>query len=158
MARLIRAGNRQLGFSYLIAIFLVAVTSVLALVAVQRASMADQREREAELLFRGEAIRLAITQYYIGSPGQSKQYPHALSDLLEDGRPTHKIRYLRQIYVDPMTGTTDWGLIKDANDNVMGVYSKSTRTPIKVDGFQPGEESFRAATQYQGWRFVYPPQ
>jgi general secretion pathway protein G len=59
----------------------------------------------------------------------------------------NKVRYLRKIPIDPMTGMADWGLraVQDDPDshswsghNVFDVYSQSTATAI--DG-----------TQYQDW-------
>jgi general secretion pathway protein G len=52
---------------------------------------------------------------------------------------TKTIHFLRRIPVDPMTGTTDWGLRSSEDDpdstswggqNVFDVYSKSTATAI----------------------------
>jgi type II secretory pathway pseudopilin PulG len=59
-----------------------------------------QREKEEELLFRGDQYRLAIERYYSAVPGRV-QYPASIDDLLKDVRiPTGK-RYLRRKYKDP---------------------------------------------------------
>ena len=143
-----------------------AIIGLLAGAAVPVVKVRIKRDKEIELRRDLWEMRDAIDRYKDAADRGAFQtkvdslgYPPDLQTLV-DGVDVQgkKLRFLRSIPVDPMTGNTDWGLIKDANDNVMGVYSKSTRVPIKVDGFQAGEESFRAATQYQGWRFVYPPQ
>jgi general secretion pathway protein G len=52
---------------------------------------------------------------------------------------TKKVRFLRKIPVDPMTGNTDWGLRSNQDEpdsdsfggqNVYDVYSKSTGTGL----------------------------
>src|SRR5580765_3092247 len=69
-----------------------------------------QREKERELLFVGEQFRQAIALYYWRTPGGAHQYPKSLEALLEDQRWPVTQRYLRKIYRDPVTGTTDWGI------------------------------------------------
>jgi type II secretory pathway pseudopilin PulG len=81
----------------LITILNIAVAAVLPL-----ASTAIQREREEELIFRGlqyaEAIR--VFQQRFG------RLPVRLEELIKT-----EPRCIRQLWVDPMTGEADWGLI-----------------------------------------------
>ncbi len=53
---------RQHGFSYLIAMFLVASLSLIAVRGLQNALTEERREKEAEVLFVGQAYRTAIRQ------------------------------------------------------------------------------------------------
>ena len=57
-------------------------------------SQVVQREREAELLFRGEAIVRALERFQQDRPGT---LPETLEELVEG-------KYLRRAWVDPMTG------------------------------------------------------
>lgn len=146
------------GFTYMIALFLVAILSVTTLTAMERALTKDRREKEAQLLYVGQAYRTAIMQYYLNSPGTAKAYPSDLPSLLQDSRSTTLQRYLRRLYFDPMTGSTDWGLVKDpVSGNIMGVYSTSTQQPIKITGFPPVLANFLGAQTYQQWQFIYAP-
>lgn len=145
----------QGGFSYLIALFAVAVVALLSLRALEHQKTKEQRIKEEELLFVGLAYQNAIRAYYEGSPGSAKQYPAELSDLLFDGRATKIKRPLRRLYRDPITGSENWGLIRNADGNLIGVYSLSTEKPIKVGGFPKELQSLTGANRYQDWKFVF---
>jgi type II secretory pathway pseudopilin PulG len=146
---------RSRGFTYiglLIAVVLLGIG--LALVG-EVWNTAVKRDRERELLFVGDQFRQAIGRYYESSPGV-KQYPRKLEDLLEDKRFPVMKRYLRRIYLDPMTGKADWGLVMQG-DQILGVYSPSKDTPIKVANFQPLDAFFADSNSYSDWRFIYAP-
>ncbi|MDR3483163.1 MAG: type II secretion system protein [Burkholderiaceae bacterium] len=152
-----RNARRQQGFTYLIALFMVATLSIVTLRALENSLTKDRRAKEAELLFVGQAYQQAIMNYYQNSPGSSKTYPQNLEALLEDKRTSTLQRQLRRLYFDPITASQDWGILKDSDGKVMGVYSMSTQKPIKVNGFPDALCSFNGATTYQSWQFVYPP-
>jgi hypothetical protein len=119
-------------------------------------SHAAQREKEAELLFIGAQFRDAIGSYYNRSPG-AKAYPKKIDDLLEDNRFPMPQHHLRRLYRDPITETTDWGLVEAPGGGFMGVYSRSEETPIKTGNFDPAEEAFENAEHYTKWTFTYSP-
>jgi hypothetical protein len=114
-----------------------------------------QREKEAQLLFVGAEIRRAIGLYYELSPGTVKQFPRTLDDLLLDRRYPGVQRYLRRIYVDPMTGTQDWILMSAPDGGINGVHSASAGRPLKTGNFPAGDEDFKDKASYTGWQFVY---
>ena len=123
-----------------------------------------QREREAELLFIGDAIRLAIARYYESSPGPVKQYPPKLEDLLKDPRFPDTRRYLRQLYPDPFSGTVEWVQIKAPQGGIMGVASGSETAPLKRTYFRGSDRVFEEQAirlkdrlRYRDWEFVYGP-
>ena len=137
--------------------------TVMILVAIMGAGMAAigtvwhhavQREKEAELLFIGGEFRRAIGGYFEGSPG-GPQYPKSLDDLLKDKRLPVPKPHLRKIYVDPMTGSREWGLVKEPAGGILGVYSKSTRKPLKKARFKEEDKAFSTASTYSDWKFVY---
>ena len=139
---------------------------VLVLVAVLGAGLAgiatvwhtaSKREREAELLFVGDQFRKAIASYYDASQGNDKRYPQALDDLLEDKRLPVVKRHLRKVFVDPMTGDTEWGLVKVPGAGIIGVHSLSSDQPLKVAGFPAEYASFSLAKQYSDWVFASAP-
>ncbi len=131
----------------------VAIVAVLMMEVGVLWSTLLRREREAQLLAHGEEIRRAIGLYY----EQQRLYPKTLEDLLLDRRqPTIK-RYLRRIYADPMSGTTNWGVIAGPGETIMGVFSQAPGQPLKQDNFRQHQESFTGQSSYQGWQFLYRP-
>lgn len=151
------SGSHESGFTYLGLIFFVAVMGIALAMAGTLWSFSKQREKERELLFIGEQFRRAIGQYYEHTPGTIKRYPQSLNDLLQDNRYVSVQRYLRRIYRDPITKDTEWGLVQAPTGGVMGVYSKSVSTPIKVGGFRFSDRAFEDAKRYSDWAFVYVP-
>lgn len=147
--------ENQLGFTYLALLFAVAMASI-ALAAVGEVwSTQQQREREKELLFVGHQFRQAIQTYYERSPGTLKQYPKSLDDLLLDRRYMGVQRLLRQVYIDPMTGGRQWGLVTAPEGGIMGVYSLSNERAIKTAGFAAVDADLEGKTKYSEWRFIY---
>jgi type II secretory pathway pseudopilin PulG len=111
-----------------------------------------QRSREAELLYIGEQFKHAIKLYYENTPGSDKQLPKSLDDMLNDARYPVVRRYLRKVYVDPMRGKAEWGLVKqNPGDGIVGVYSLSDGTPIKHR--EVGKSLVNRVT-YADWKFV----
>lgn len=145
----------QRGFSYPIAMFLVAVLGLISARALENILIQEKRSREAELLSVGKAYRDAIRRYYEGSPGTVKKYPENLTLLLLDPRPTRPSRPLRKLFRDPITGSTDWGLITTETGAIKGVYSRSGLKPVKADGFAAEFSHFKDAQRYSDWVFVY---
>jgi type II secretory pathway pseudopilin PulG len=157
-----RFGNRALtpiskqgGFTYLALLIAVAVGGAVLASIGELTSHAQQREKEAELLFVGQQYREAIRAYYERAPGGAKRYPRKLEDMLADSRYPTAQRYLRRPYPDPMTGKTEWGLVAAPDGGIMGVYSLSEAPPIKNGGFSKRNESFSDAARYTDWKFLY---
>lgn len=146
-------GSRCHGFTYPVVLGLLLTLSISAAVGVELASTQARREKEAELLFRGQAYAAAIRAYYLAVPGQ-KRYPPSLEDLLRDPRFAHR-RHLRALYQDPFG--KDWLLIRAPDGGIAGVASGSRQTPLKKAGFVPEFKHFEAANSYREWQFVYVP-
>lgn len=144
---------RQRGFTYLGLLFAIAFIGLLLATVGESWRTSLQREREAELLFAGRQIANAIAAYHAATPGDQKQWPKRLADLLEDRRGPILHRHLRRVYPDPFTGTSEWGLIK-SGEFIVGVHSLGTGRPFKQAGFPPGEESFAGAASYLDWQFT----
>jgi hypothetical protein len=68
------------------------------------------------------------------------------------------VRYLRRIYLDPMTNSTDWKLVLAPEGGIKGVYSGSGITPIKRANFPIIDISFADTDCYCAWQFVYEPR
>lgn len=150
-----RGGER--GFTYIALLIAVALLGVGLVAGSEVWSQSRQREKERELLFIGNQFRQAIALYYQRTPGAVKRYPEKLQDLLEDKRYLVKQRHLRKIFVDPLTGKPEWGLVAAPGGGIMGVYSRSTEKPVKTAGFAEADQAFAGAQRYSQWRFIYQP-
>lgn len=148
--------GRTGGFTYVGLLIAVALMGFGLAAYGELYSHAAQREKEAELLFIGAQFRDAIGSYYNRSPG-AKAYPKKIDDLLEDNRFPMPQHHLRRLYRDPITETTDWGLVEAPGGGFMGVYSRSEETPIKTGNFDAAEEAFENAEHYTKWTFTYSP-
>jgi len=144
---------KQRGFTYLGFLLFVAVAGAGLAAYSEVASHATQREKEAELLFRGEQYRDAIASYY----KKEQRYPKALAELLEDKRFPMPVRHLRRLYKDPITGQDEWGLVEAPGGGVMGVYSPSEDAPVKSGNFSVRNQGFAEAAKYADWQFVHSP-
>jgi type II secretory pathway pseudopilin PulG len=94
-----QSGYVLLGVMLLITLMLIALT-----VAVPRVAQQVKREKEEELIHRGQEYCTAIGKFFKANNGL---YPASL-DQLEN---TNNKRFLRRRYKDPMTGKDDWRLI-----------------------------------------------
>ena len=146
--------RRAASFTYLTILFVVAFMGVGMAYVGEVWHTAAVREREAELLFVGNQYRKAIERYYRSGPAQ---YPRALADLLKDPRKPGVERYLRQAYLDPMTGKNEWGIVKAPDGGVMGIYSLSEGKPMKRSNFRLLDKDLEGAGRYADWKFVYLP-
>lgn len=111
-----------------------------------------KRERENELLRIGREFRAALTAYYEAVPG-AKKYPPTLDELLRDPRFPSVKRHLRRVYVDPMTGKAEWGVVR-VGDQIVGIHSLSDAAPLKVGNFEPDEADFTGKAKYSDWKFL----
>lgn len=149
---------RERGFTYIGLLLAIALAgAVLSMVAVLW-STESKRERELELLFVGDQFRQAIVSYYDAAPaGQPLQFPAKIEDLLQDKRWPATRRHLRKVFVDPITGSREWGLVLTPSQRIQGVYSISPGVPLKKAGFAQPYNDFTAAKTYSGWIFAYEP-
>lgn len=150
-----RENRRQRGFTYFGALFIVALIGLALSGAAMVWQVASQREKEAELLFIGQQYIAAISSYYRAAPGGIKQYPRRISDLLHDPRYPNIKRHLRKPWIDPMTGSKEWGLVYTKQGGIAGIYSLSSRNPLKQKDFGPLETLLAVKASYREWKFVY---
>lgn len=162
--------HNQRGVSLMVVLVMVVVIGLSASMAGNTWRAVMQREREEELLFRGDQYRRAIESYYkVGHGGTLGMYPSSLEDLIKDPRSAQTRRHLRRLYKDPMTGE-DFELVQQGGDvtglagtgpklgAIRGVRSTSDLEPFKQDGFRKPYENFNGATSYQDWSFTFEPQ
>ena len=150
-----RSARPERGFTLLELIIATTIVVILSTMAVPLARLTIQREKERQLRFDLWEMRDAIDRYKDAADRQAFQikvdsqgYPPDLETLVKGvDVNTKKVRFLRQIPVDPMTGTTEWGLRSMQDDpdsdswggqSVFDVHTKSDGTGL--DG-----------TKYKDW-------
>jgi type II secretory pathway pseudopilin PulG len=137
-------GSRgQAGFTYIGLLIAVVFFGLGSVGAARLLASTERAEREAELIFIGHQFRQAIRSYIQAGP-RSGLYPATLNDLLTDNRYPKPMRHLRRLFVDPITGQADWGLVNAPEGGIMGVYSLSDREPQKRANFDIEDADFAA--------------
>ena len=147
-ARPIRINRpREQGLTLVELIVTVAILSILASAAVPVARFQVKRQNERLLRYDLWMMRDAIDKYKDAADRNAFQikldsqgYPPDLETLVNgvdvQGK---KLKFLRRIPVDPMTGKAEWGLRSMQDDpksdswggqSVFDVYSKSTGTAL----------------------------
>lgn len=146
-------GNER-GVTLMVLLVAVVVLGLSAGIAGTTWKAIMQQAREEQLLFSGDQYRRAIDSYYAAGTEGVGSYPLKLEDLLRDPRFPGKVRHLRRLYPDPMTGG-DWELITDPGGRILGVRSTSTASPFKTDGFPEIYVKFENAKTYRDWEFLH---
>lgn len=151
-----RAGSRaQAGFTYVAALFAIAIFAVGLAAAGQTVSAAAQRDREAELIRDGVAVVRAIRSYYYASPGAARTLPKSWDDLLEDRRFASVRRHLRQIPLDPFSFKEEWGEVRDPDGSFIGIYSLSDKRPFRETSIAFDRQVVDPGGSYRGWKFQF---
>ena len=130
------------GFTLIELIVATAILTILVGLAIPLAGVGVRREKERQFRYSLWQIRDAIDRYKAAADRGAFQtsvmsfgYPPDLETLAKGiDMQGKKVRFLRNIPVDPMTGKADWGLrsLQDDPDseswdgnNVFDVYSQS---------------------------------
>jgi general secretion pathway protein G len=157
-----RSFSLQRGFSFVELLVVTTIILILASAVQPLAKVTIQRTREAELRRVLREMRTAIDKFKDAADAgmipatelrpTSEGYPPDLETLVDgvsvaNDATGRKLKFLRKIPVDPLTGDTEWGMraYQDKPDstswggqNVYDVYTKSQGTAL--DG-----------TKYRDW-------
>ena len=141
----VRSGEAGVTLTELIIV--ITILSILAMAAIPAVKFQVKRTKERELRADLWEMRKAIDAYKdvadlggIQTKADSNNYPPDLQTLVDGVDVKDKrMRFLRSIPVDPMTGDADWGLRSNQDEpdsdsfggqNVYDVYSKSSGTAL----------------------------
>jgi general secretion pathway protein G len=149
-----KAAGRNRGVTLLEMIIVISILLILMGAAVPVVRISVRRDKEIELRRDLWEMRDAIDRYHdaanknlfqikLGTDG----YPQDLDTLVNGVEIAggKKMRFLRRVPVDPMTGNTDWGLRSMQDDpksdswggqNVFDVYTKSTSTALNGTNYK----------------------
>ena len=125
------------GFALLVVMVAAAVLLISLMAALPSIYQEGQREREAELIFRGGEYARAIAGYH----QKFQRYPTSIEDLT---KLTNGFRFLRREYTDPMTPDGQWRFIH-ANAQGILLDSKTQGPPpgaMGQSGANPGAAGF----------------
>lgn len=125
MARCIRSGRGQAGFTLIELMIVMAVIAVLVSVAVPMYQKSVIRARETVLRQNLFTLRTVIDEYTY----DKAKAPQSLEDLVREG-------YLRQVPVDPMTGQADWEVVMEdavtsVNQSEPGIFDVRSRSTAR---------------------------
>jgi type II secretory pathway pseudopilin PulG len=150
------------GYMLIMLMIAISVLSIGLLIAVPVWQTEIQREKEEELIFRGNEYVEAIRMLQMKKPGA---FPETLDELLKE-------KCIRKLYKDPMTDHGEWNLIlpyarvsakrTDSaqrvmvvpynllksvdNPQIIGVVSSSKKKSIKI---------YLEQESYDNWLFFY---
>jgi general secretion pathway protein G len=139
--------SSESGVTLIELIIVVTMLGILATAAIPIATFQVKRAKERELRRDLWMMRDAIDKYkdvadkgLIQTKADSNNYPPDLKTLVDGVEiQTKKMRFLREIPIDPMTKNTDWGLRSNQDEpdstsfggqDVFDVYSKSDGTSL----------------------------
>ena len=145
-----RRFSKEAGMTLLELIIACSILLVLSSMALPIFRYTVIREKEAELRYDLRTMKDAIDRYKelaeqhkFRTEVGSDNYPPDLDTLVKGVQlgagDDKRLRFLRKVPVDPMTGRADWGLRASGDDwdsttwggkNVFDVYSKSTGTAL----------------------------
>jgi type II secretory pathway pseudopilin PulG len=122
-----RRRRDEQGYMLLYLLFLVALLSISLVTIVPKLKFVLQREREQEMVHRGEQYRRAVRRYY----RKMGAYPPTL-DVLES---TNNLRFLRKRYKDPMNHNQDFKVMTQVD------LMKAMGTALSTNGGIPGAQT-----------------
>jgi type II secretory pathway pseudopilin PulG len=151
-----------------VVVVIMAIMAIFLTIAVETVSFQQRREKEEELIFRGNQIVEAIRLFR----ARNGRFPLALDELVKA-----KPRVLRKVWADPITGKPDWEPVFFGEEGTaVGIGGTGTAPPQPTPGPTPaagaktgpiigvhsrscGEaiKVFEGRTRYCDWKFYFDP-
>jgi type II secretory pathway pseudopilin PulG len=146
---------RQGGFTYLGLIILVTVIGMVGAATLKVDALLRRAAAEEELLSIGAEFSAALASYAAATPQGQLPQPPTLQELLKDPRSPALRRHLRKIFIDPVTGAAEWGIVYVGDRaGVIGVYSLSQARPLKIGNFDARFVGFDNKQRLSDWKFT----
>jgi len=127
--------NGESGFMLVYAVAMVAIVMIGTAVAVPVIAKQLRRDKEVESMHRMQQYVRAIQLYQRAC--KCTNYPPSI-EALEKGT---NVRFLRQRYVDPLTGKSDWRLIHNPQTTVKGFFGQELAGMVAGLGSAAGMSS-----------------
>ncbi len=160
-----RVTLQERGFTLAAVLVIMAVMAIFLTVAVETATFQQRREKEEELIFRGNQIVEGIRLFR----ARNGRFPMTLTELAKA-----KPRVLRKLWPDPMTGIPNWEPVFLGEEGTPGPRIAPVPTPTPGIGgpAQGGEKTgpiigvhsrvcadsikvLDGRTRYCDWKFVF---
>jgi type II secretory pathway pseudopilin PulG len=127
-----RGSKDEQGYVLLLMLFLAAMLIIAMTAAAPYLTTQIKRDREIEMIHRGEQYARAVKRYY----RKFGRYPGRIEDLEK----TNNIRFLRKRYKDPMSADGGWRLVRFGEVQMGGAQALAGATPVSnlASGSQPG--------------------
>ncbi len=116
----------------------------------------NRRAKERELMRVGALYAHALADFRESAPGSLKTYPKSLDELVLDTRFLGVRRHLRRLYPDPLDPARPWGVVRDIDGYIVGVYSQSSDAPLVTGAIDLGDIALPPARHYSDWKFAPP--
>ena len=147
--------RRQGGFTYIGLIVFVFIIGLVGAATLKVEALLRRAQLERELLDTGMQFGLALDSYAAATPRGQPRAPMRLEDLLRDQRFPNPRRHLRKLFIDPVTGKAEWGLVRAGEAGpILGVHSLSQATPLKQANFEPYFAGFENREHLAEWKFM----
>ena len=148
--------GREAGFTYLGLIIFVAIIGLVGAATLKIGSLLQRAAGEEELLEIGAAFSAALDSYAAATPRGGSPYPPSLAELLKDPRSPAVRRHLRKVYVDPLTGKAEWGIVYlgGGETGVVAIHSLSNARPLKIANFDSRFKGLDNKETVSEWRFT----
>jgi hypothetical protein len=137
-ARRQRRDSSEAGYILLIVMMMATLLLISLAAALPSIYVEGQRDKEKDLIFRGEQYARAIILFH----EQFKRYPTSVKELLH----TNNLSFLRKAYLDPMTRSGKWRFIHATATGVV-LDSKILAPPGKQQNKPLGTNSGSAGSQ-----------
>ena len=150
-----RAQQAEEGFTYVGLVIFVAILGLVGAATLKVDSLLRRAAAEQELLEIGAEYSEALRSYAAATPRGYPTAPPTMQDLLRDPRFPGTRRHLRRIYVDPVTGRQEWGIVWQGDKvGVLAVYSLSQAQPLKLANFDARFQNFENKEHLSEWKFT----
>lgn len=91
--------------------------------------------KERRLGAAANEIVAALKAYSDASPGIAREFPLELADLSHDPRMPDDVSYLATLPIAPIAQKQEWGVVRNQNNQVIGVHSLSSESPTLISTF-----------------------
>lgn len=136
-------------------VFFVAMLGLVGAATLKVDTLLRRAAAEQDLLEIGAAFSEALRSYAAATPRGYPTAPPTLQDLLKDPRFPDTRRHLRKIFVDPVTGKDEWGIVYQGDKvGVLAVYSLSQAQPLKLANFDARFLNFENKEHLSEWKFT----
>lgn len=152
--RLRGASAFQQGFAMVLLLAVLATLGAASAVVGPLWAEEVRRDKEDDLLRIGQLYAMAIADYHATAPGNVRHFPPDLESLVEDKRFVGVRRHLRKLYPDPLDPKRPWGLLRDPDGGIRGIFCASDQAPLRAAAMTLGGVDLPAARRYADWHFI----